>query len=105
MDPGPEFHFGELFVTGLDIHGEHEIKRIWGLQKGAKFLASYPDYFLQQIREQGVFDHLQKAKAELQINERDRTVDVTLVFNPKERRMRFGIPDEEEPQYKGRRRR
>lgn len=82
VDPGPQFTFGKLFLEGLDINGEYEIKRIWGLKEGDVFDDSYPDFFLQQVREQGVFDNLQKTLSKVATHDDTLTADVTLIFNP-----------------------
>jgi len=80
IDEGPRYVFGELKIQGLDIHGEAAIRRLWTLKPGAPFNADYPDYFLQRVREDGVFDNLGKTKSALDIHEQNRTVDVTLAF-------------------------
>ncbi len=80
IEEGPQYLFGELKIKGLDIHGEAAIRRLWTMKSGAPFNADYPDYFLQRIREDGVFDNLGKTKSVLDIREQNRTVDVTLVF-------------------------
>lgn len=80
VTPGPQFTFGKLHVQGLDINGEAAIRRLWTLKPGAPFDATYPDYFLERIREDGVFDNLRKTKSVLQVHEDARTVDVTLIF-------------------------
>ena len=90
VEPGPQFRFGELFVEGLDIHAAHEVRRIWGLEKGAQFDARYPEYFLQRIREDGVFDNIRKTAHELGIHKDTLTVDVKLIFNPPETGPRVG---------------
>ena len=86
VEPGPQFTFGKLFIEGLDVHGEHEIKRIWGLREGAPFDAGYPDFFLQRVREDGVFDNLRNTSSKIKVNEEDLTADVTLIFNPEPRK-------------------
>ena len=78
--PGPQYTFGKLSIQGLDLIGEAEVRRLWALKTGAPFDAEYPDYFLQRVREDGVFDNLGKTRAEAQVNEANLTVDVTLHF-------------------------
>jgi outer membrane protein insertion porin family len=85
VDQGPRFLLGKLTVQGLDLDGEAEIRRLWAIKPGAPFDAEYPDLFLTTIREDGVFDHLGKTKAETKIDEASRTVEVTLVFGPAEK--------------------
>jgi hypothetical protein len=45
----------------------------------------YPDFFLERVREDHVFDNLQNTRAATSINEEERTVDVTLFFNERKR--------------------
>ncbi len=47
VDHGPRYVFGALTIEGLDLNGEVEIRRRWGLKPGAPFDAEYPDYFLK----------------------------------------------------------
>ncbi len=80
VSPGPQFTFGKLIIQGLDINAEAAVRRLWTLKPGAPFDASYPDLFLERIREGGVFDNLRKTKSVLTVLEESRTVDVTLIF-------------------------
>jgi outer membrane translocation and assembly module TamA len=77
---GPQFLFGALAIEGLDLNGEAAIKKLWALQPGKPFNVDYPDYFLEQVRDQGLFDGLGKTKSDKKIDEQTRTVDVTLSF-------------------------
>lgn len=79
-DPGPRYHMGRLTVRGLDVIGEPVIRKMWTLQPGDPFREDYPEFFLNTVRERGVFDFLGATKAEKKINEESRTVDVTLIF-------------------------
>lgn len=78
--PGPQYAFGKLSIQGLDLDGESAVRRLWALKTGAPFDADYPNYFLQRVREDGVFDNLGKTRAEAHVNEANLTVDVTLHF-------------------------
>jgi outer membrane protein insertion porin family len=80
VDEGPQFHMGKLDVKGLDLNAEAEIRRLWNLKEGRPFNSSYPDYFLDQIRERGVFETLGRNRAETKLDEAAHTVDVTLHF-------------------------
>jgi outer membrane protein insertion porin family len=77
---GPQFFLGTLTIEGLDIHGEAAVKKIWGIKEGKPFDPDYPDYFLAQIREQGLFDDLGKTHSEPKVDEEKHVVDVTLNF-------------------------
>jgi outer membrane protein assembly factor BamA len=86
VTPGPEYKFGKLDVKGLDLHGMHEMKRIWTMQPGKTFNVEYPDYFLNKIREDNIFDNLGTTRAIVTPNDKDLTVDVTLVFGGMEKK-------------------
>lgn len=80
VDPGALYAMGKLEIVGLDLEGEAEVKRIWGLKFGKPFNPEYPDHFLSSVREQGLFDHLGKTTADVKQNDQAHTVDVTLHF-------------------------
>jgi outer membrane protein assembly factor BamA len=82
VDPGPQYRFGKLNIEGLDINAEYEIRRIWGLKEGEAFPADYPQFFLDQVRERGVFDNLRETRSRIDVDEAKLTADVTLIFNP-----------------------
>ena len=95
IDPGPRFLMGVLTIVGLDLNGEFEMKRIWGIKQGQPFNPEYPQAFLNSVREQGLFDNLGETKAQVQRNEKEHTADVTLTFGAappagKRGRGRFG---------------
>jgi outer membrane protein insertion porin family len=80
INEGAQFVFGKLNIEGLDLHGEAAIKKLWSLKEGKPFNAEYPDYFLTQVQERGLFDNLNKTRSAIAINEKEHTVDVTLSF-------------------------
>jgi outer membrane protein insertion porin family len=80
FDRGPQYTFSKLDVQGLDILSEPEIRKMWTLKPGQPFDVDYPDYFLQRIKEEGVFDNLGETKAQLNRDDQDHTVQVTLIF-------------------------
>jgi outer membrane protein insertion porin family len=77
---GPQYQFGKLAIEGLDIHGEAAVKKMWGMQEGKPFNVDYPDYFLDQVHEQGLFDALGKTRSATKVDEQTHVVDVTLYF-------------------------
>jgi outer membrane protein insertion porin family len=83
IEPGAQYTMGKLTIVGLDLNAEAEMLRVWTMKEGRPFNPEYPDTFLNRIREQGVFDNLNKTKAESKINEATHTADVTLVFGGK----------------------
>jgi outer membrane protein insertion porin family len=94
VEPGPLFTMGKLTITGLDLDGEAEIRKIWAIKDGKPFNADYPQLFLNSVRERGLFDNLGSTKPETKINDSDHTVDVTLVF--------AGAPPQPKQQRRGR---
>ena len=81
VEEGPQFLFGTLDIQGLDLNAEAVIRKMWAIKPGKPFRADYPDYFLNRVREDGVFDNLKKTRSATRVNEEARTVDVTLYFN------------------------
>ncbi len=95
IDPGAQFKMGKLEIVGLDIINEPPIRKVWSIKTGAPFEPQYPEAFLKDLREQGVFDNLGKTRAETNIDEKSHVVDVTLYFagagpEPKKRPGRGG---------------
>jgi outer membrane translocation and assembly module TamA len=80
VESGPLFHFGTLKLVGLDILTEPAVRKLWGLKPGQPFDAGYPEYFLDRIREDGLFDNLGKTRSSIAVRESDHSVDVTLYF-------------------------
>lgn len=79
-DPGPQYRMGRLTVRGLDVVSEPVIRKMWTLQPGDPYREDYPEFFLNTVKERGVFDFLGRTRAEKKINDEARTVDVTLIF-------------------------
>ena len=79
---GPRFMFGSLTLQGLDLHGEAAVKKLWALKEGKPFNSEYPDFFLEQVKQRGLFDELGATKSSLKIDEQNYVVDVTLNFRP-----------------------
>jgi outer membrane protein assembly factor BamA len=96
---GPRFTFANLNIEGLDINGEAAIKRLWNLKEGKPFNADYPDYFLEQVRERGLFDDLGKTRSAVKIDEQNHTVDVTLYFAKGSDAASPKPPERREPGY------
>lgn len=80
IDPGAQYTMGKLTIVGLDLHGEAEIARIWTLKEGKTLNPEYPDYFLNRIKEEGLFEGLGTAKADLKVDAQKHMADVTLTF-------------------------
>ncbi len=82
LDPGPQYLFGKLDIQGLDIVTEPEIRKLWVMKEGQAFNAEYPDYFLERLRADNLFENLGSTKAVSAPDDAARRVNVTLVFGP-----------------------
>jgi outer membrane protein assembly factor BamA len=80
IDPGAQYLMGKLTLVGLDLDGESEINRIWTLKEGKTFNPDYPDYFLNRVKEQALFEGLGLTKADVKVDEKRHLADVTLRF-------------------------
>jgi outer membrane protein assembly factor BamA len=93
IEPGAQYLMGKLKLVGLDLDGEAEINRIWTMKEGKTFNPDYPDYFLNRVKEQEMFEGLGTTKADLKIDDKQHTADVTLTFtagNPDQKLRRGG---------------
>lgn len=77
---GPQYRFHELKITGLDLVNEAGIRKLWSLERGQPFNSLYPDFFLEQIHERQLMESLGSSKAQVDLDEKDRTATVTLSF-------------------------
>lgn len=80
VDRGPQYVFGKLNIDGLDIISEPEIRKQWAMKAGQPFDADYPDYFLNRIREEGIFENLGQTNAVVKRDDENHTAEVTLIF-------------------------
>lgn len=80
MDKGDRYTFGKLTIEGLDLNGEPAVRKLWAVGEGKPFNALYPQYFLDRIKEDGMFDGLGATKATNHIDEKMHIVNVTLTF-------------------------
>ena len=85
IDPGPQYTFNKLEIVGLDLTSEPAIRKAWAIKQGKPFNPEYPDSFLNDIREEGVFDNLGRTRSETRIDDAAKTVDVTLYFSGESR--------------------
>lgn len=79
IQPGPPYKMGKLNIVGLDIISEPVIRKLWQMNEGAPYRESYPDAFLQMIKDGDYFDNLARTGAEADLHE-NNSVDVTLTF-------------------------
>ena len=80
IDEGAQFLFGKLKIEGLDLNGESAVRKMWTHKEGTPYNPEYPEYFLSQVREEGLFDNLGDTRAEAKVDDKTRIVDVTLIF-------------------------
>ena len=80
IDEGPQFLFGTLRIEGLDLNGEAALRKMWTHKADTPYNPDYPDYFLHQVREEGLFDNLGETRFETKIDDKTHIVDVTLYF-------------------------
>ena len=80
LTKGPQYHYGKLTISGLDLNGEAQIEKLWSGKPGKAYNAEYPEYFLARIKEQGLFDDLGDSKAVKKVDDENHVVDITLDF-------------------------
>jgi len=80
VDRGAMYTFGKLNIEGLDIMGEPQVRKLWAMKPGAPFDGEYPNLFITRLKEGGYFDNLGKTKSQMDIDEKTRIVNVTLLF-------------------------
>jgi outer membrane protein insertion porin family len=78
--PGPLFHMGKLSIEGLDVTTEPAIRKLWSLTAGKPFKASYPQFFLDRVKEEGYLENVKDTRYEQHIDGDTQIVDVTLFF-------------------------
>jgi outer membrane protein assembly factor BamA len=79
---GDVYHMGELEIQGLDARTTARLMEGWKLRGGAVYDASYPQQFLSDTNR--VIPLVSwKISVHNSLNEKDKTVDVTLRFDPK----------------------
>ena len=80
---GDQFKMGELEILGLDSQSKSRIQEAWSLAQGQPYDASYPKTFLQANMKTLPGASEWKASIHEDVDERDKTVDVTLKFTPR----------------------
>jgi outer membrane protein assembly factor BamA len=79
---GDVYHMGELEIQGLDARTTARLVEAWRLRGGDVFDLSYPQQFLSDTKDVIPQAHW-KISVHNSLNEKDKTVDVTLRFDPK----------------------
>ncbi|HXN65150.1 MAG TPA: POTRA domain-containing protein [Candidatus Acidoferrales bacterium] len=83
---GPQYHMGELVVTGLSIDAEKHLRQAWTMPAGAAFDETYFEEFYDKLIRPtaAVFDdlpvHYEKTGQLLRRNAQTHTIDVLLDF-------------------------
>jgi outer membrane protein assembly factor BamA len=80
---GDQFKMGELEIVGLDSQAKAHLQAAWTLGEGEPYNGEYPKQFLEEtsrLLPRGVPWGISIHEA---VNEKDKTVDVTLRFTPK----------------------
>jgi len=85
VTPGAQYKFGKLTITGLDLIGTPAVAKRWALEPGQSFNAGYPEFFINRINEERMFEDLGGITHTLKIDDVTATVDVTLVFSAAKR--------------------
>ena len=86
VDRGPKYEYGKVVIQGLDLNGTAAVQKQWGKQPGDPYNPDYADYFLTQVKEEGIFDHMGPTRSSVAINDQTHVADVTLVFLPEEKK-------------------
>lgn len=80
VTPGSAYNFQKLDIRGLDVTSEPVIAKLWGEKEGHPFNPDYPDFFLQRVQAQGLFDHLADTHSDYTADPSTHTVTVHLYF-------------------------
>ena len=95
VDRGEKYVFGDLTIKGLDLEGESAVRKMWGKKPGDAFNPDYPDHFLAEVKNEGIFDYFGPTDSKVKMNEDTHTADVTLTFTaekPKPKKRMNGSP-------------
>ena len=79
---GELYTFDRLKITGLDMEGENAVRKMWGEKMGDPFNPDYPNHFLSEVKNAGLFDYIGPTKAEVKTDAQAHNADVTLIFLP-----------------------
>lgn len=80
VNPGAQYTFGRLAIQGLGLDGEAAIRKMWGIKAGDPYPGTYPEHFVQSVKDEGLFDNLGGITATPAIDHERHVVDVTLSF-------------------------
>lgn len=80
VSSGAVYSFGKLDIRGLDLISEPQIAKLWGEKPGKPFDPDYPDYFVQRIKEQQLFDNLSDITSDYAADPTSHLVTVHINF-------------------------
>lgn len=83
INEGPQYHMGQLVLTGLSVEGDRRIRNAWNIPSSAIFNRSVYEHFLQDGIQQalnGLPAHYEKIGPFLQKDAKTAVVDVLLDF-------------------------
>ena len=78
--PGSLYTFKSLDIQGLDLVSEPVIQKLWGEKPGKPFNPDYPQFFLDRVKEQGLFDNLADMRSDYTADPASHGVVVHLYF-------------------------
>lgn len=82
VQEGDLYHMGEFDVHGLDTPTTKRLALAWKLAEGDVYDASYPETYLKSLRATIINLSAWKIKTQENVDSREKTVDVTLQFQP-----------------------
>jgi len=82
---GDVYSMGDLEIRGLDSHTTARLQNDWKLRGGDTYDSSYPKRFLDQADKDIYLEADWNASVRESLNADEKTVDVTLHFDPKPR--------------------
>ena len=85
IEEGDVYSMGDLEIRGLDSRATARLQDDWKLRGGDPYDSSYPKKFLEQADKELSLLEDWKASVRESLNPDDKTVDVTLRFDPKPR--------------------
>jgi outer membrane protein assembly factor BamA len=86
VNEGPQYHMGELVLTGLSLEADHQVRAVWRLARGAVFDGAYFETMLNKLAAPSpdVFGslpvHYTTMGHFLRVNSENHTADVLLDF-------------------------
>jgi len=83
VDEGDVFTMGDLDIRGLDTHTTARLQTDWGLRGGDRYDSSYAERFLQRMDKEILSMSEWNASIRESVNKDEKTVDVSLRFDPK----------------------